>query len=241
MQTNIDAYGLCVQPERCSIADISTTGQNETKNHDLSCFVSDCRSMAGMGWELRKAWGQSSLTTYCSEWNIFPILTNRIIQFPSIAVRDNKASKCECKCSSTWCIIAQLIACLLQNCCGALVQYLRACPGGAILPSSPSLPHSSVLYLPSCSLCLCTETESSSLITIIWMRDGVIISQVPSLRPHHNWKEGGAVLPWRPHQIGQSKTSQAQKLWVFFIVFFSPSVTVLIVVVGREVAGGEGE
>lgn len=49
MQTNIDAYGLCVQPERCSIADISTTRQNGTKNHDLSCFVSDCRSMAGTG------------------------------------------------------------------------------------------------------------------------------------------------------------------------------------------------
>lgn len=100
--------------------------------------------------------------TYGSEWNISPTPTNCIIQFPSIAVRDNKVSKCQCKCSSTRCIIALLIACLRQNCCWALVQYLKACPGGVILllfPLSPSC--SSVLYLPSCSLCLCTEAESS--------------------------------------------------------------------------------
>ncbi len=49
IQTNIDAYGLCVQSDRCYIADISTIGQNGTENHDLRCFVSDCRSMAGTG------------------------------------------------------------------------------------------------------------------------------------------------------------------------------------------------
>lgn len=203
MQTNTGAYGLCVQSERCAIS-TSTSRWNGTKNHVLSCVVSDCRSVAGTGWELREACGQCSPTTYCSEWNSFPILNNCIISFPSTAGGDNKMSKCECKCSGTWCIIALLIACLLQNCYWALVQYLRACPGGMILPCSSNL-----FCLPSCSLGLCTETESSSLITIIWMKDGVIIGQIPSLRPHHIWKEGGAALPWRPHKIGHQSAAKA--------------------------------
>lgn len=38
MQTNIDAYGLCVQPERCSVADISTTGQNGERKSWFELF-----------------------------------------------------------------------------------------------------------------------------------------------------------------------------------------------------------
>lgn len=205
-----------MQSEKCGIADKSITRQNGAKNHDLSCFVSDCRSKAGTGRKLRKAYGPSSSPTHCWEWNIFPIQTNHIIQYPAIAVRDNKASKCERKCSGTWCIIALLIACLLQNCCWALVQYLRACPGGVILPSSPSRPCASVLYLPSCSLCLCTEAESSSLITIIWMRNGVIISQVRSLRPHHNWKEG--VLCYHDDNIKPVKVRPVTAKTLFFLL-----------------------
>lgn len=93
-------------------------------------------------------------------------------------------------------------------------------------PSSLSCPPSS--FPPA--LCLCTEAESSGLIAIIWMRDGVIISQVPSPRPPPPLEGGGAagggwgaLLPWRPRQIGQRETSQSKVVGFLFVsVWFFP-------------------
>lgn len=96
--------------------------------------------------------GRQSPTTCCSDRNISPISTNCIIQFPSAAVRDNKAGKCECKCSGTWCVIGLLIACLLQNCCwgfGAISQSSSRW-GNAPSPPPSLPPRSCVLHLPSC-------------------------------------------------------------------------------------------
>lgn len=221
-----------------------------SENPDLSCFVSDCTSMAGAGREPRKE-KKKKLTanahpqTHCSEWNILPIPTNCIIQFPSTAVRDNKASKCECKCSGTWCIIALLIACLLQKRCRALVQYLRACPGGVMhTSSSPGLPRSPVLRLPFPRPCVYVLRQRAAVSSpsFGWEMES---SSAKSHRrgPHRHWKEvvrreGGGVLCYHDDLVKLVKGRPVNpKLLGFFLLVcdFFPSMTVLI-----KGAGGWG-
>lgn len=113
---------------------------------------------------------------------------------------------------------------------------------------TPSRPRCSVLYLPSCSVCLCTEAESSSLITIIWMRDGVIISQVPSLWPHQKWKVCvcvGGGLCYHDDLMKLVKVRPVKpKTWSFCVVFFPPlwpfwyaNLAAAAAVVGRGMPG----
>lgn len=62
--------------------------------------------------------------TYCSEWNIFPDPTNCIIQFLSLALKDNKAGKCECKCSCNYPINCLFVAAAVLLGFGAIAQKL---------------------------------------------------------------------------------------------------------------------
>lgn len=82
-----------------------------------------------------------------------------------------------------------------------------------LLSSQPS--SLSVLHLPPCP-CLCTEAESRSLITIISVRDGVIISQVPL--PRQNCKEG--VLCYHDDHIKLVKVRPVKPKTFILILFF---------------------